>query len=78
MKYSITKDFFVRPELTSFFLNDHGPEMFKQLVERSRGETLEDPLYFIQQVLTLPSNEILRNRNVYNYNALGPGGTDFN
>ena len=40
--------------------------------------TLEDPLYFIQQVLTLPSNEIKRNQGVYEYNAFGPGGTDFN
>ena len=52
--------------------------MYQQLVQESRGETLEDPLYFIQQVLTLPSNDVKRGIDVYQYNAFGGGGTDFN
>ena len=47
MANSITKDFFVRPEIESFFTGGHVDRMYEQLMNNGRGERWEDPYYFL-------------------------------
>ena len=53
-EYSITKDFFVMPERGDFFTSGLEADMNKQLHEPAgRGQSPDDPLYFLQQAFTL-------------------------
>ena len=55
---SITRDFFVRPEMKDFFKAGRETDMNEQLHEPTgRGQTFDDPLYFLQQAFSLLGDE---------------------
>ena len=76
MANSITKDFFVRPEIESFFTGGYVDRMYEQLMSNGRGERWEDPFYFLQQVLSLPSDTMKIAYDIYDYNALQGNSND--
>lgn len=49
----MTKDFFIRPELTTFFTDGHEKKMFEQFNgSGDRGTRWDDPLYFIMNAIS--------------------------
>ena len=44
--------------------------MYEQLMNNGRGERWEDPLYFLQQVLSLPADGMKLAFDIYDYNVI--------
>lgn len=54
---TVTKNFFIRPELTTFFRDDKENEMWDQFFDASSGQRWDQPLYFIQNAFALVSDK---------------------
>ena len=53
----ITKDFFIRPEVTNFLVDGHDKTMYEQFMGDKRGTRWDDPLYYIQNALSLVGDQ---------------------
>ena len=60
-EYSIERDFFLQPEKKDFFTGGFEADLNLQLHESDgRGQTFDDPLYFLQQVFTYAGDEAVQ------------------